>query len=259
MQDSHLYVLHSRTHNGGIKRKPPNRMERAKKFAGDLVERLKGERIGLILFAGYGYLQMPLSTDYAAAQLFIKAANTNLAGTQGTAIGDAVEIALRAQPEGEARNKALIILTDGEDHEENAKEMILKGKEQGLVPLIVGVGTQEGAFMPIMIRGREDYKRDQNGNPVKTFLNEPLMQELAAIGGGEYYSVYNGESALDALADRINQLEKQDVEQRSFTDFESYFQYFLLIGILLLVIEQFLSRRKGQIRSRISSFKSQAT
>lgn len=236
---------------------PPNRLERAKKFANDLVQELKGDRIGLILFAGGAYLQMPLSTDYAAAELFIKSANPNNAGTQGTAIGEALQLAMRTYEDGESHNKALVILTDGEDHDENSREMMVKAKDAGLVPYIIGVGTQEGAFIPINIRGREDYKRDASGSPVRTTVNEELMRDLAIAGDGRYFSIANQDNVIADLRDRIEQLEKQDVEERSFSEFESYFQYFLFIGILLLFVHELISHKKGKIRKLINQVKSE--
>ena len=235
----------------------PNRLERAKRFANNLVQELKGDRIGLILFAGGAYLQMPLSTDYAAAELFIKSANPTNAGTQGTAIGEALQTAMRTFEDGSAHNKALIIITDGEDHDESSAEMMAKAREAGLVPYIIGVGTEEGAFIPINIRGREDYKRDENGAPVKTTVNEPLMRELAIAGNGRYFNIANQQNVISDLKDRLEQLEKQDVEERSFSEFESYFQYFLFFGLVLLFIHEMISHRKGKIRKLINQVKSE--
>ena len=229
----------------------PSRLERAKKFTTDLIESLKGDRIGLIVFAGSAYLQMPLSTDYAAAEFFVKSANPNNAPTQGTVISEAVKLALKTFKDGEVSHKALIVITDGENHEEEALGEMEKALDAGLVSSVVGVGTAEGDFIPMLVRGREDYKRDENGNPVRSIMNEPFMQQLAQAGGGNYYNIVNGDAAIAALKDRIDQLEKQDVEQRSFTDYESYFQYFLAIGIVLLILSEILSRKKGRIRKLI--------
>ena len=234
----------------------PNRLERAKRFANDLVQELKGDRIGLILFAGGAYLQMPLSTDYAAAELFIKSANPSNAGTQGTAIGEALQVAMKTYEDGSAHHKALIILTDGEDHDEASQEMMEKAKDAGLVPYIIGVGTEEGGFIPINIRGREDYKRDQNGAPVRTTVNEQLMRDLAIAGEGRYFNISNQDNVISDLKDRLEQLEKQDVEERSFSEFESYFQYFLFLGLLLILIHEMLSLRRGKIRKLINQVKS---
>jgi Ca-activated chloride channel family protein len=238
---------------------PPSRLERAKKFASDLVQELKGDRIGLILFAGSAYLQMPLTTDYAAAEIYLQSANPNIAGTQGTAIAEALELAMRTYDDRSAQNRALVIITDGEDHEEGALEMMQKANEAGVVPYIIGVGSEEGGFIPMNIRGREDYKRDETGSPVRTKLNEPFMRELSVAGNGRYFNIANSEVVISSLKERIDQLEKEDIEERSFSEYESYFQYFLGIGLVLLFIEEILTNRKGRIRELIQKVKTERT
>lgn len=222
----------------------PSRLERSRKFAQNLVQRFRGDRIGLILFAGNAYLQMPLTTDYASAELFISSAHPGLAGTQGTAIGEAIELATRAFEPDEPHNKALVIITDGENHEEGAIEAMQKAAGAGLIPFVVAVGTEEGAFIPIIIEGREDYKRDDTGNPVKTSVNVPFLQELAAAGNGNLYQVFNDKAVLDDMEEQIQKFEKHDVEQRSFKDYESYYQYFLLAAIALFGATWVLGNQK---------------
>ncbi len=235
---------------------PPNRLERAKKFAGELVNNLKGDRIGLILFAGSAYLQMPLTTDYAAAQVYLQSANPSNAGTQGTAIGEALELGMRTYDERSASNRALVIITDGENHEEGAVEAMENARQAGVVPFIVGVGSEEGGFIPMMIRGREDYKRDENGSPVRTRLDEDLMRDLVRAGGGRYYNIANPGTVIASIQEEINQLEKRDIEERSFSEYESYFQYFLFMGIVLFLVDELLSNRKGRLRKFMQTVKS---
>ncbi len=222
----------------------PNRMERAKKFAENLVEKLKGDRIGLILFAGGAYLQMPITTDYAAAELFIRSASPDLAGTQGTAIADAINLARRNFVNDDKSHKALVIITDGEDHDGEALEAAAQAREVGLIQFTVGVGTTEGAFIPMTIGGRQDYKRDRNGQPVRSRLNEEMMKELAAKGGGDYFPISQGEGVASALQKQIDLLEKKELEVRAFTSYESYFQYFLGAAMLLLLLEFVISYRR---------------
>lgn len=224
----------------------PNRLERAKKFAENLVEKLKGEQIGLILFAGGAYLQMPVTTDYATAKLFIRSASPDLAGTQGTAIADAIDLARRSFSEDNKAHKALILITDGEDHEGEALEAAQTAREEGVIQFTVGVGTQEGGFIPVSFNGQTDYKRDESGQPVRTRLNETLLEELARQGDGAYFHIDRGETVIDALQARIDQIEKQEMEVRSFTSFNSYFQYFLLAGLVLLLVEFVISYRKAR-------------
>jgi len=222
----------------------PNRLERAKRITENLVKALRGNRLGIILFAGNAYLQMPLSNDISAAQMFISSANTNQATTQGTAISEAVDLALRAYDEGEAFQRALIIITDGENHDDEAIEKVREAKEKGLNIFTLGVGSEEGSFIPEKTAAGNQYKRDDNGELVKSALNPELIRDLASAGGGKHYFIQDGNQVILDLKNQIDRLEKQEVEQRSFSDYESYFQYLLGLGILFLILEFFISPRK---------------
>ncbi len=224
----------------------PNRMARAKRIAEQIIENLKGERIGIIIFAGNAYLQMPLTLDYAAAILFIKSASPRLATTQGTAFNEVFDLAERCFEDNDQTQKAVVVITDGEDHDENAIERAGLAAENGMVVFTVGVGTTEGGFIPMNYGQREDYIRDQNGQPVRTKINESLLISIAESTAGAYYSLAQENQIPNALAERIARLEKRQVEQRSFTEFESYYQYFLLAGILLLMFEIALPYRKSK-------------
>jgi Ca-activated chloride channel homolog len=223
----------------------PSRLELARAFTLDLVQSLKGERIGSIVFAGNAYLQMPLTTDYAAAAMFIKSSNPNQAPTQGTAISEAIDVAERAFGDKTKGNKVLIIISDGEDHDSEAIERAKLAKENGLIVFTVGVGTTEGGFMPIDFGGSTDYKRDEKGQPIKTKLNEQMLKDLAAAGDGEYFNIANTKNVIDALQNRIEKVEKREMELRSFSEYESYFQYFVSFALLILVLEFMMAYRKS--------------
>lgn len=229
---------------------PPDRLERAKRFAQDLVQALKGERIGLIIFAGNAYLQVPLTTDYAAAGLFIKSANPDMAPTQGTAIGAAIALAEQSfEPENKS-HKAMVIITDGENHDDEALEQAREAHDNGLLLFTVGVGTEQGSFIPVRVGGREDYKRDQTGNPVRSRIDEEVLRNLSEAGEGAYFNLASGsEQVLEALRQRIDNIEKREFEQRVFSDYESYFQYFIALGLLLILAEFFISYRKNRFLS----------
>ncbi len=229
----------------------PSRLERAKRFARDLIDEFKGDRIGLIFFAGSAYLQMPLTNDYASAELFVESANPRLAATQGTSIGDAIELAMRAFQEDVPHQRALIILTDGENHEEGAIEAMQAGRDAGLVPFVISVGTTNGDFIPIEIDGREDFKRDETGTPVKTAVNENFLRQLAEVGGGALYSILDGDALIDEMRDRMAELEKREMEQRAFKEYRSYFQYFLFIGLVLFIVQFMLGDAK--LNSRVKT------
>ena len=223
----------------------PNRLERAKRMAVQLIQSLKGNRIGLIYFAGSAYLQMPLSNDFAAAEIFIKSANTQQAGTQGTAIADAIDLAISAFTDDQKSQKAMIIISDGENHDIEAIEAARNAKENGTFIYTIGVGTEAGDVIPVIKNGRKEFKVDKAGTPVRSKLNIALMQDIASAGDGETYLLNEGEQLIADIKSELVKLEKKEVEQRSFSDFESYFQYFLFFGILFLAMEfLFTNRRK---------------
>lgn len=231
----------------------PNRLERAKRLTKNIIQSLGGNRVGLIFFAGSAYLQMPLSSDLAAAELFIQSANTGQAGTQGTAITEAIDLAQRAFEDDKKYQRALIIVTDGEDHDGEAIAKAAEARENGLVTFTIGVGTEEGGFIPYKIGGREQYKKDQSGQPVKSKLNVQMIKDLADAGDGNYYLVQEGNKIIADLKSELERIEKMEVEQKSFTDYASYFQYFLGMGIFLLVLEYLTSNRSSG-KSRKSIF-----
>ena len=215
----------------------PNRLERAKRLSQNLVSALKGNRIGLIYFAGNAYLQMPLSNDYSAAQMFVSSANTEQATTQGTAISEAISLALRAYEEDKPTQRAMIILTDGENHDDEAIAAAADAQAAGMNIYTIGIGTSEGALIPYKTAGGEQYKRDEQGNPVQSILNQELIQDLANTGGGKSYLIGEGMSLITDLKKQIERLEKQEVEQRAFTDYNSYFQYLIGIGLALMILQ----------------------
>jgi len=221
----------------------PSRMEQSKRFLKELIKKLQGERIGLIYFAGSAYLQMPLTNDYGSAMDLITAANPSQAGTQGTSITDAIKLSQKIFGTDNPTQKALIILSDGENHESEAIAAAREARENGTFVFTVGVGTQDGAMVPFTSNGRKAYKKDKAGNPVKSILNVNLLQDIEDAGGGEFYMVDQTLSALKALDNDIDRIEKKEVEQRSFTDYNSYFQYFLLLAILFFVIENLISNK----------------
>ncbi len=222
----------------------PNRLERAKKFTENLIDKLEGERIGLILFAGNAYLQVPLTTDYAALKIFIRSANPDLMPTQGTAIGDVISLATRSFHIENTHHRVLVVISDGESHDENARQKAEEANESGLLVFTTGVGTKNGGFIPEASGG---YKRDENNQPVRTKLNEDALQQIAAAGKGAYFNLSSEpDQILKTLEQRVAVLEKQEFEQRSFSEYESYFQYFLALALVVLLIEFMLPYTKSK-------------
>ena len=212
----------------------PSRLERAKKFITDLIQSRKGDQIGLIFFAGSAYLQMPLTSDYAAAEMFAKTANSNMAGTQGTAIGEAIDLAMRSVKE--VNQRALIIISDGEDHDEDALNLAAKAKDADWTLLTVAVGTEEGGMVPAVVDGQETYKTDEDGNPVRSIVNQKLLEQIADEGNGKFYVLNMDENKIvDDMQVQLEKIQKRAVEIKSYTEFRSFYQYFLFGGIFILV------------------------
>ena len=226
----------------------PNRLERARKFSQQLVETLRGNRMGIIVFAGNAYLQMPLTTDYAAAQLFLRSANPNQAPTQGTAISDVLDLAEQSFDEENKQHKAIIIVTDGETHDQETIEFAQKAAENGLLIYTIGVGSESGGLIPAIVGGRADYKRDKKGNPVRSALNEKMLRDLADVGNGYYFNLASSDAAQvsDYLKSSIDKMEKREFEARVFNEYESYFQYFIALALLFLLAEFLISYRKNR-------------
>ena len=227
----------------------PSRLSRASRFAQNLVEGLKSERLGLILFAGSAYVQSPITQDFNSILLALRSANPNMIPNQGTAIAGAIGLAEGAFEENNKSHKALIIITDGEDHEQDAVNRALEAHENGLLIFTVGVGTEAGSFIPVVENGREGYKRDQTGNPVMSRLNEDILRQVAEAGGGSYFNLSAGSNrVVDALKESIDSMEKRELEERVFSEYNSYFQWFVGLGILVLLLEFLISYRRNRYR-----------
>lgn len=227
----------------------PSRLARAGRFAQNLAEGLSSERLGLILFAGNAYVQSPITQDFNAILLALRSANPNMIPNQGTAIGQAISLAEESFEENNKSHKALIIITDGEDHEDDVVSRAREARDNGMLIFTVGVGTEAGSFIPAMENGRQGYKRDQAGNPVMSRLNEATLRQVAEAGGGDYFNLGAGsQRVVDALKARIDDMEKRELEQRVFSEYNSYFQWFVGLAILVLLLEFLISYRRGGSR-----------
>ncbi|WP_372650924.1 VWA domain-containing protein [Draconibacterium sp.] len=232
----------------------PNRLERAKRAISRLVDRLKDDKIGLIVFAGDAYTQLPITTDYNSAKLFLNSVNTQIVPKQGTAIGAAIDLARKSfTPNGEA-NKAIIIITDGENHEDDALASAEAAMEEGAIVHTIGMGLPSGSPIPVLRNGQTDYLKDRDGNVVVTKLNEQMLEQIAATGGGIYVRANNAQVGLNALFDEINKMEKQEMETRTFSEYDDQFQYFFAVGLFLLLLEFVILERKNKYLKRIKLF-----
>ncbi len=219
----------------------PNRLLRAKNFINTFIEQLNNDRLGIIIFAGHAYLQMPLTVDYSAAKLFLNTVNTDLVPTQGTDIAAAADLARESFVKGETKHKALIVITDGEDNEGGAEEAIEAAAKEGVKTFIVGLGTEKGAPIP---DARGDYKRDGDGNIVLSKANFEMMEALASKGKGKAFLAGNGNEAINEIFKELGRINTKDFEEYVFTDFNDQFQWCLAIAAMLLFIEFLLSERK---------------
>ena len=233
----------------------PNRLERSKLAISSLVDKLEGDRVGIIIFAGNAYKQLPLTTDYSAVKLFLSAVDTKIVPTQGTAIGEAIEMATVSFGETE-HNQAIIVITDGENHEDDAIEAAKTANDLGINVFTIGMGLPEGAPIPIYNKygTQTGYKKDRNNTTVITKLNEDMLRQIAAAGGGAYARANNASTGLKRIFNDINEIDKKEIETRQFTDYEDRFQIFLGITLFLIVLELLIADRKTRWTRKFDFF-----
>jgi Ca-activated chloride channel family protein len=232
----------------------PNRLERAKRAISRLVDRLKDDKIGLIVFAGEAYTQLPITSDYNSAKLFLEAVNTQIVPRQGTAIGAAINMAMRSFTQAGNANKAIVIITDGENHEDDPVSAAQEGAKNGIVIHTIGMGLPQGSPIPVLRNGQTDYLQDNDGNVVVTKLDEITLEEISAAGNGIYVRANNAQVGLNALFDEINKMEKEEMETLVYSEYDDQFQYFFAIGLFLLLLEFIILERKNRYLMKVNLF-----
>ncbi len=220
----------------------PDRLERAKLAVSRLVDRLKDDRIGLIVFAGDAYVQLPVTADYISAKIFLSSISPNIVPKQGTAIGAAINLSIRSFTAESDRSRALIIITDGENHEDDPVSAATTAYEQGIIVHTIGIGSAEG--QPIPVDG--SMLKDKDGNIVVTRLDENTLQKIAAEGNGSYTRATNSDLGLDKILDDISKMDKQEVSNVVFSEFNEQFMYLLAFTLFFLIAETFVSERKNK-------------
>ncbi|MDX9695255.1 MAG: VWA domain-containing protein [Bacteroidales bacterium] len=234
----------------------PNRLERAKQAISKLIDKLENDRFGLIIFAGDSYIQVPLTTDYAASKMFLSSINTGIVTKQGTAIGSAIDLAMNSFTPETEMDKALIVITDGENHEDDAIAAAKLAKEKGITIHTIGMGSPEGAPIPIREGyGQTLFLKDRDGNVVISKLDQVALQQIASETEGIFIRANNSDIGLNKLLEQINKMQKQEVETKIYTEFEHRYQYLLGIAILLLIIELLIAERKSKRFSGFNIFK----
>lgn len=230
----------------------PSRLAKAKRLISRLVDELDNDKVGMIVFAGDAFTQLPITSDYISAKMFLESINPSLISKQGTAIGEAINLATRSFTPQEGVGRAIIVITDGENHEGGAVEAAKAAAEKGIQVNVLGVGMPEGS--PIPAEGTNDYRRDREGNVIVTRLNEAMCQEIAKEGKGIYVRVDNSNSAQKAINQEVNKMAKSDVESKVYTEFNEQFQAIAWIILLLLLVEILILDRKNPLFKNVHLF-----
>jgi len=233
----------------------PNRLERAKQTISRLIDKMQSDRIGLIVFAGDAFVQLPLTTDYAAAKLFLSVIETDLIQKQGTAIGKAIDIAVNKFKTDDKVKKTLLIITDGENHEDNAVSMAEEATAKGFTVFTIGMGSSNGAPVPLIRNHRKiGFIKDAMGSLVTSRLNPELLQQIASAGGGDFIMAGNNDANLSDLIDKLAGIDKTEFSSQLFTDYDDKFQYLAGLALFLLLIDFFISNRSNRFVGRINRF-----
>lgn len=232
----------------------PNRLEKAKIAISRMVEKLTNDKIGLIVFAGDAYVQLPITTDYSSAKLFLSNISTDIMPVQGTSIGAAIDLAARSfTPETET-SKAIIVITDGENHQDDALAAAKAAHEKGIVIHTIGMGLEQGA--PIPEKGNPgQFRKDAQGNIVISKLEEQTLRQIAEAGEGLYVRASNTDVGLNQLLDEVNRMEKTLLEERIYSDYAEKYQYFLLVGLFFIFLEFMILGRRNRHFMKINIFK----
>ena len=233
----------------------PNRLSHAKQSILRLIDNLKDDRIGIIVFGGDAYVQLPITTDYSAAKLFLSQIDYGIVPVQGTAIGSAIELAINSFDKKSITKKSIIVISDGENHEDDAVKTAEKAAELGIIVNTIGLGSVDGTPIPEYYGGKNiGFKKDNEGNTVITKLNEVMMQEIATAGKGSYAHDNSTSTALNAVFNKINSMDRVEFGTKMYTDFESRFQFFVAAAILFLILDAIITNKRSKWWDRLNLF-----
>ncbi|MDC6365284.1 MULTISPECIES: VWA domain-containing protein [Flavobacteriaceae] len=234
----------------------PNRLEKSKRLVSEIINQLASDRIGIIAYAGQAYPQLPITTDYGAAKMFLQSMNTNMLSSQGTAIDAAIELASTYYDDAEQTNRILFIVSDGEDHSEGSTvKAIDLAVQNGIRIYTIGVGKTKGAPIPIKRNGVvESLKKDNEGEVVITKLNEAILSEIANEGNGAYIDGSNTEKTVEYIKEQLDQMDKKEFEAKQFAEYKDQFQWFLGAAFLFLFLDIFVLDRKTQWLKKLNLF-----
>ena len=232
----------------------PNRLERSKRAISQLVDKLSNDKIGLIVFAGEAYTQLPITSDYISAKLFLNSISPQIVPTQGTAIGAAIDLGTKSFSPQFVGNKVIIVITDGENHEDDALGAAANAASQGIVVHTIGMGLPQGALIPDFSNGQKGYKKDNKGNTIVTKLDEPMLQKIAQSGKGMYIRANNTQVGLNTLFNEVNKMEKTEMESQIYADYDDKFQYFIGTGLFLILLNYLILERKNKYLKNFKLF-----
>ena len=230
----------------------PSRLDRSKMMVENLVDHFTNDKIGLLVFAGDAFVQLPITSDYVSAKMFLSSIDPSMMATQGTDIARAIDMATHSFTQEEGIGKAIIVITDGEDHEGGALESAEAAKKAGMRVYVLGVGSTQGA--PIPIPGTGDYMKDNTGNTVMSALNEDMCRQVAQAGGGAYIHVENNSAAQDQLDNELSKLAKKETTSTVYSEFDEQFQAVAILALLLLILEICIFDRRNPLLKRLSLF-----
>lgn len=231
----------------------PNRLERSKLILSKLIDDMVDDKIGLIVFAGDAFVQLPITSDNVSAKMFLSSITPNLVPRQGTAIGTAIDLAIRSfGPNESEAGRTIIVITDGENHEDDAVGAAKLAQEKGITVHVVGMGTPEGT--PIPVGGTMSFRKDKDGNVVVSKLNEAMCRQIAEAGSGIYVRADNTNTALKAVLGQIDEMQKGNLETKSYAEYDEKFFIFVWIALFLLVIEFYVFNRQNKALNKIKWF-----
>ncbi len=231
----------------------PSRLEKSKRLLSRLIETFNNDKVAMIVFAGEAFTQLPITSDYVSAKMFLESINPSLITTQGTDIRAAIDLAMKSFTPNEGVGRAIVLITDGENHEGGAIEAAQEAAKKGVHVFVLGVGSPDGS--PIPVERSNEFRRDKDGNVVVTRLNEDMCREIARAGNGMYVRVDNTNNAERALNAEINKLAKADVETQVFTEFDEQFQVLAWLALIFLATEAMLLNRKNPLFKNVKLFK----
>lgn len=233
----------------------PNRIEKSKRLVSAIINQLASDRVGIIAYAAQAVPQLPITTDYAAAKMFLQALNTDMLSSQGTALDSAIDLAGTFFDDEDQTNRVIFLISDGEDHSEEASNAASRAAKLGIKIFTFGVGTENGAPIPLKRNGIiESYKKDSEGEVVITKLNQNILQNIAASTGGIYQDGNNTQKVLDFVSEQLKAMDKKEFEAKKFVSFKDRFQAFLLAALIFLLIDLFLFETKTKWVQKLNLF-----